>query len=515
MPRTLYTNFIFGLSGEPSEMLVEDGRVLSRGPRVGEPQPQPSPSRAQSSRQGEGTKGVDAVDLGGKSLYPAFIDAHCHILPTGLDLGRLNLDHLSTPGEVLDAVRDALPHVEPGRWLRVVHYDQTKFPDGQHLTKADLDKISGSIPILLRHVNGHASVANSAALQGAGIVESVKDPPGGEFVRDEMGRLSGVLLERAHEKVTAAAPQPSLEQMVVAILLAGEKMAGFGICCAADMMTGQFDLEQELRAYRMAAEKGCPIRMALYLQWNAVFGPRAMPTSLLKELRAELDGERCRICGIKIFADGAIGSRTAAIYGDYAPQSNTQHQASDTRDAGQLIYTADRLKEMVRIAHEAGYQIAIHSIGDRSTDLVLDAYQALDNPDRHRIEHAMILSDPQIERMARLGIRCVMQPEFLLRFGHSYKRQLGPSRAATLKRFRSVMDAGIPLAFSSDRPIVAGDPRDGIEVATDRPEGFDASENISIGEAEQAYTVAASDAMFDGGLCDLAPGSRAEFRLEN
>lgn len=494
-------------------MLVEDGRVSAREQRMGDPPPHAYRSRARESPQAERKSGLERIDLQGKSLYPAFIDAHCHILPTGLDLGRLNLDPFSSPDEVLGAVRDALPGVGPGQWLRVVHYDQTKFPDGRHLTKADLDKISNSIPILLRHVNGHAGVANSAALQGAGVDESTPDPQGGQFLRDEAGRLTGVLLERSHERVAAAAPQPSLEEMVLAILLVGERMRDVGICCAADMMAGQFDLEKELRAYRLAAGKGCPIRMRLYMQWSAVFGRRALDPSRLKELVEEMDGDRCKIAGIKIFADGAIGSRTAAIYGDYAP--TPQHRdSSASQHAGQLIYTPDRLKEMARIADEAGYQIAIHSIGDRSTDLVLDAYEELGDPSRHRIEHAMILSDDQIERMARLGIRCAMQPEFLIRFGHSYKRQLGPKRASLLKRAASVLKAGILLSFSSDRPIVEGDPIVGIGVAASRPDGFDPSESVTRQEAIRAYTGAAADCLQEKAIGELLPGQWAEFRVE-
>ncbi|MFY9235024.1 MAG: amidohydrolase family protein, partial [Fimbriimonadaceae bacterium] len=340
------------------------------------------------------------------------------------------------------------------------------------------------------------------------------DPKGGTFARDAGGALTGVLLEKAHEVVSAAAPKPSVEEMAAAILLAGEKMREVGICCAADMMTVQFDLEAELEAYRLAAERGCAVRIRLYLQWATVLGPRAIPESRIAELMSGLDPDRCRISGVKIFADGAIGSATAAIYGSYTGNSKLQSPNSKLEESGQLIYASDRLLEMVRIAHDAGYQIAIHSIGDRSTDLVMDAYEALDSPSRHRIEHAMILSDAQIERMARLGIFCTMQPEFLMRFGHSYRRQLGPERASKLKRFRSVIDAGIPLSFSSDRPIVGGDPLEGIRAATSRPDGFDPAENVTREEALRAYTLEAARALREDGIGELLPGQLCEFRLE-
>lgn len=504
----LYTNFRWAFTGETQEMLVEDGRVIRRGHK----------------HQGERPQQI--IDLGGKLLMPAFIDSHCHILPTGLDLQKLFLGSCSTQGEVLGAVRDALRQVEPGKWLLAVHYDQTKFPDGKHLSRSDLDAISSKTPILLRHVNGHASVANSAALQAARIREDEKDPPGGHFERGDDGKLNGVLLELAHERVTRAVPNPTLEEMVDAILLAGDKMASVGIGCASDMMTGRFNLLDELAAYRIASERGCKIRTRLYLQWSEVFGPAAVAPDLLKAETAAMNPDRCRVAGVKIFADGAIGSATAAIYGRFLTHNHggpvisrrakaaSKFAAESLEVDGQLIYAPDKLMHMARTAHEAGYQIATHTIGDYSTDLVMDVYGALDPPSRHRIEHAMLLSDQQIERMAKLGCFCTMQPEFLLKFAHSYRRQLGPERSAFLERARSVKDAGIRLSFSSDRPIVGGDPNDGIRAAVDRPDGFDASENLTPLEAVLAYTVEGARVNGDiDSMGELLPGQFADFQI--
>lgn len=487
-------------------MLVEDGRVVWREPA--------------------GTVQSDAFveDLGDSTLFPSFIDGHCHILPTGLDLRKLHLGACSNHEEVLAAVWERLPEIPEGKWLLAVHYDQTKY-DGVHLTRDDLDKISTTIPILLRHVNGHASVANSKALSVANVPEDAQDPPGGSYGRDASGRLNGVLFEHAHETVRLAAPNPTLEEMVDAILVAGQKMSDLGIASACDMMTGVFNLEMELEAYRMAAERGCAIQTRLYLQWSSVFRKEGGWRS--DSVRSMVEGyrsERSRIAGIKIFADGAIGSATAAIYGRFTgaePSGRTisryARNAADHSEvevSGQLIYTPERLNEMVRIADEAGYQVAIHSIGDYSTDLVMDAYEQLPNPARHRIEHAMLLSDAQIERMARLGCFCTFQPEFLMRFGHSYKRQLGPERAAVLKRARSMIDAGIPLSFGSDRPIVAGDPEDGIKTAVHRPEGFDPAENVTNEEGYDAYTVECAKLTGDENeMGGLLPGQLADMRV--
>ncbi len=494
MTNGLYTNFRWGFTGELQSMLVENGRGVWRDSR-------PTIHNPQST-----------IDLKGQWLMPAFIDNHCHILPTGLDLQKLHLGACDRHEAVLQAVRERLELTEPGKWLMAVHYDQTRYGGGEHLTRHDLDQISRTVPILLRHVNGHASVANTAALEAAGIKDSEPDPTGGTFRRDVSGAIDGVLLERAHERVTAAAPDLSLDEMVEAVMLAGEKMADLSIACASDMMTGRFDLAQEMEAYRIASERGCRIRVRLYVQWSAMFGPRAIDKCRFDELCRAMDPDRCRVAGVKIFADGAIGSATAAIYGSYAGDSEIQNPKS--KIAGTLIYAPDKLKKMVLTAHEAGYQLAIHSIGDHSTNLVMDAYEATGDAKRHRIEHAMILSDAQIDRMAKLGCYCTMQPEFLLRFEHSYKRQLGPERAAKLKRFRSVWDAGIPLSFSSDRPIVAGDPRDGIAAATHRTGTYDPAENLTTEEAWLAYTQRAAAANGDADLMgSLLPGQLADFQV--
>ncbi|MCE9560046.1 MAG: amidohydrolase family protein [Armatimonadetes bacterium] len=271
------------------------------------------------------------------------------------------------------------------------------------------------------------------------------------------------------------------------------------------MMTGRFDLDLELQAYRIAAERGNQIRTRLFLQWGRVFGGRAMLTERLEELGHAMNPDTCRIEGIKIFADGAIGSATAAIYGNFL---------TEPKSSGQLIYAPERLAAMIKTADDAGYRIAIHSIGDRATDLVMDGYAKTLDSVRHRIEHAMILSDGQIQRMALLGCHCAMQPEFMRRFGHAYRAQLGDDRAWKLKRMRSVLDAGIPLSLNSDRPIVAGDPWDGINSAVNRPEGFDPAESLTLSEAIRGYTemgaVANGDPDSQG---QLAPGFLADFNI--
>ncbi|MBN8691279.1 MAG: amidohydrolase family protein [Armatimonadetes bacterium] len=458
--------------GSPGAMLLNgEGKIISRELAAGE------------------VAVPDSVDLNGAYVLPAFVDSHCHILPTGLDLQKLNLGHCKTPDEVLQMVSDALKGIEPGKWLQAVHYDQTKFDGAQHLTREDLDKLSDTVPISLRHVNGHASVVNSAALRAANISESESDPAGGTYRRDSSGRLDGVLLERAHEIVTSRAPEPSLEEMVEAIVAAGKAMQSLGITHATDMMTGRWHLLKELEAYHQASERESGLRISLYMQWSAVLGPRGFRPHMIQEISCQMQPDRCQIAGLKIFADGAIGSATAAIYGSY---STAEDQTAT--ESGTLIYAREKLQQMMVKAAKAGYRVAVHAIGDRAVDEVLTAFEMTPDPAIHRLEHAMMLTDERIERIRKTGCFVTMQPEFLHRFGKAYQVQLGAERAAKLKRFRSVKAAGIPLAFNSDRPIVLGDPWIGIRTAANRPDGFDPSENLSVAEAFDCYTQRGRDA---------------------
>jgi predicted amidohydrolase YtcJ len=313
--------------------------------------------------------------------------------------------------------------------------------------------------------------------------------------------------------------------MVEAILRAGESMAGYGITCATDMMTGRFDLEKELQAYKIAANRGCAIRTRLCVQWSPLFGPRALDRGRFNELLADFNSVETKVIGAKIFCDGAIASATAAIYGKFEPveakgpiiskHAKAISTSADGREvSGQLIYSPERMNQMVQIAHDQGFAVAIHGIGDYAVDLVLNAFEATGEPSRHRVEHAMLMSDAQIMRLASLNVHCTFQPEFLYRFGHAYRRQLGDERASKLKRIRSTLDAGVSVSINSDRPIVVGDPWVGVSTAAIRPPAFDPAENITLREAILGYTKGGAVANGDEGeMGEIKVGQHADFMI--
>ena len=242
--------------------------------------------------------------------------------------------------------------------------------------------------------------------------------------------------------------------------------------------------------------------MRLYVQWFQVLGRNAPPIQEFQAKISALDDPLVGFRGLKVFADGAIGSATAAVYISYPT----------TGGLGQLIYPESDLASILKNIDDHGFRIAVHSIGDRSTDLVLDAYAACLDPSRHRLEHAMILSDKQIDRLAEIKCKVTFQPEFLLRFGHAYRAQV-PDRAPLLKRVKTVLGRGIPVGFNSDRPIVPGNPWDGIQSAIRRPEGFDPSENIDLPSAIRLYTQGGAEINFDPDQGQLITGMRADLQL--
>lgn len=447
------------------------------------------------------TKNTDHInadktyDWKGAYVLPGFVDAHCHILPTGLDLKKLNLAQCQSRNQVLDEIKKEMERIKTNAWLLAVHYDQNKFQDSKHITLKELDEITKDVPTILRHTSGHACLVNTAVLNAAQINSQTSDPKGGTIDRNSNGKPNGLLLENAMELAYAAAPPPTKQEMLEAIRLAAKEMSKVGITCAADMMTGHFDLEEELWAYQSATEKECPIKTRLYVEWEKLLGENRYRDIDYKQT------ELTRICGVKLFADGAIGAGTAAVTHPYP--DNTY---------GKLIYSQEELNEKIKIAEKAGYPVAIHSIGDLSTDYVIKAIKSSQNPAKHRIEHVMLLRQEQIKRMAELRITVTLQPEFLIRFAHAYTKQLGSERTAKLKPARTLLNAGVKIAFSSDRPIVTGNPWAGIKAACDRKAPYDPSENITIQEAIDCYTKLASQILGDP-ESEIADGKPADFQI--
>jgi len=449
------------------------------------------------------------VDGGGLFVVPGFNDCHCHILAYGLDLSAANLspEHAPDIPSLISQLRRWAQDNPDAPWIVGSFYDQNRMAERRHPTRHDLDQVSLEKPVFIEHTSKHGGVANSVALRIAGITRETPDPPGGTIERDAHGEPTGVLLERATDLVTRHQPPLSHRQRVRAIHLAAQAMAKKGITAASDASTGWGDLEGEVAACVQAVNEGAPLRVTLMILANALRrdGRWLQP----QDIGTGSNGVRVGIA--KVFADGALTTRTAALKEPYA----------DTETTGMLLHSEEELQDLIAGAHRAGWQVATHAIGDRAIEAVLNLYeQAMQTQPRadvrHRIEHCMLLDDGLIDRLRALGVVAVLQPEFVARLGDAYRYGLGEERARRLKRTASLLRAGVRVAFSSDCPVVPGAPLDGVRAAMERktPLGvvLGEEERVDALTAIRLYTagsaMAGKDETHTG---TLTAGKRADF----
>jgi len=452
--------------------------------------------------------GARRVVLEGGAMVPAFNDAHCHILSTGLDLTKANLRDCRSVGEIEARLQSWNEEGKNGGWILGVGYNHNLLPNGCHISRHDLDRVAPGRPILVRHSSGHCAVVNSKALELSGVTSHTPDPTGGLILRNEGGEPTGVLLEpNAIELVEKKVPPPTLDEMTSAILKAADRMARMGILSASDAWTGKLSgLEAEWQAYAKALERGAPVRVTLmpeykqaadagWLNRDAVIPPAHHPN--------------LRLGAIKLFLDGAITPRTAALKEPYEDGSVTPI----------MVYQSEEFMEMVINAHLGGWQLAVHAIGDKAVERVIQAYsraqEVMPRPDaRHRIEHCTVVSDEMIKQMARLGIVVVTQPEFIHYWDHGIVSALG-ERSKRCMPFRSWAEAGVAVGFGSDQPVVPGDPVIGWREAVTRMHRggsvVGSEERLDPLTALECFTVGSSYAIFDPAVGCLAPGKRADF----
>lgn len=457
---------------------------------------------------------TEVVDLKGRPVFPGFHDAHCHILLFGLSLVEVNARHATTIAEVVEAVAAHVRKTPPGKWVRGGGYNENKLAERRHPTRHDLDPVSPHNPVWLSHISGHMGVANSRALELAGITRDTPDPEGGHIVRDEYGEPTGLLQETAQELIKRVLPPYTLEETKAALAAAGRRMASEGITAAQDAWAGWIAPE-EFRAYQEAVAAGADGRPPLLPQrvWLMVD---------VEQLRVKNDrfdfafglhtgfgSDRLRLGAIKIFNDGSLIGRTAAMTEPYLDPPNTK---------GFLVKSPETIQEQVRLAHAGGWQVAMHAIGDRAIEAALDAIEAVMGPAaaryRPRIEHCGVLRPDLIARIRRVGAIIVTQPRFIYELGDGFRAALGEERLRLTYPFASLR--GLPVAFSSDRPVVEGAPLLGVQAAVTQRTASGApyvpEEAITVEEALRWYTVGSAYTVFaEKELGTLAPGKWADF----
>ena len=449
-------------------------------------------------------KGVRRIDLHGAAAFPGFVDSHCHLTELGLLEHQLNLVGTASIAELKQklAVYAAAHPTGPvvgSNWI------ETHWPEGRFPTRDDLDAVTADRPVVLTRADGHALVANSKALELGGVAASTADPSGGRILKDKDGRPTGMLVDNAQGLVQRWLPPPSLAVKAQALEAAMKLYASRGWTGAHFMSANQDDLAI-LR--QLSASGAAPIRVDLYLDVDQA-----------RDVLAEgpwSDAEgRIRTRGVKIYMDGALGSRGAALLEPYA-------DAPETR--GLLRSAHDTTLPILRQALASGAQVATHAIGDGGNRLVLDWYQeALTSRGkvadaRWRVEHAQIVSAQDLPRFAGLGVIASMQPSHAIGDLYFAPARLGEARLKEGYAWNSLLKSGAVVTGGTDAPVEKGDPLIEFYAAVYRHalNGFAGpdwhlEERVSRAQALHMFTAAPAYAGFrEREMGVIAPGRRAD-----
>jgi hypothetical protein len=486
--------------GVVEALVIADGKVVLAGS-----------SAEARDRIGDG---VRVIDLGGRFAMPGFNDAHAHLGHAALQAVTLDLNDAGSLAELQERLADYAADVPAGEWIYGRGWDESLWLVSKVPTAEDLDEITDQHPVLLERADGHSAVANNLALDRAGIDASTPDPDGGVIVRDADGVATGWLKSAAQLMAEELIPAPSADRLRSGLDIVFEDALANGVTSVQDdsLRVGAHGRTTVAMLEEMVAAGELPVRVSTWLPFEA-------PVAELQALRSRLgvDDPWLRAGLLKTNIDGSGGSLSAAMLADYETAPGNR---------GLLLMPADELNRLVIERDAAGFQIGIHTIGDRANRLILDAYAAAreangERDARHRVEHAQFITDEDVPRFAELDVVASMQPCHLLTDMRWAPAILGPEREAEGYRWRSLLDAGARLAFGTDFPVEPIDPFRGLYASLTRefevggPEGgWVPTEKITIDQAIVAYTRDAAYAEFeDHRKGTLAPGMLADIAV--
>ena len=445
------------------------------------------------------------VDLRGATVLPGFHDAHNHMVGFGMSLAEVDLRSAAAGSldELYAAIARRAETTAPGDWVIGAGYDQNKL--GAHPNRDALDRAAPGRRVWLRHTSGHMCVVNSPVLAALGLDAAATEFPGGRVATDSGGRPTGLLEERAQLLVGSLVYPYPLAELTQAISRAAEQYLKEGItsCTEAGIAGGWVaHSPAELAAYQAArdtGELGVRVELMPAAEVLHALGAHAgdgLVAGLDLGIKTGFGDDWLRLGPVKIFADGSLVGRTAALIDPYAGDGDGPGNGPGNGQ-GYLQADAADLQATIIAAHRSGWQVATHAIGDLAIDVVLDAYaRALEEyprrDPRHRIEHFAVVQPRQVARAAGLGVIAVPQGRFATELGDGMLAAVGPARHGWLYRQRSLLEAGMVLPGSSDRPVVSGAPLLGIADMVNRRTAsgapFNPGEAITARQALYAYT---------------------------
>lgn len=447
--------------------------------------------------------GAEEINLRGQILLPAFNDAHIHIWKVGdLQTYLLDLRGVRSMEEMLDKIADFARNNPDKPWIMARGFNEANFPDRRMPDRLDLDKVVKNRPCHITRTCAHMVVLNSRALELCGISKHTPVPGGGEIRVNSDGEPSGVLSETALGLARKFLPEYTPAMYREMILAAQEAFLKLGISSATDPAVMP-DLLEVYKAMDSAGELKIRINAIPVLVPDGDTTPLPLPEHYRSDFLT--------VNTVKLFSDGGLSGRTAAL----------KHYYKDSTEQGVIRLDFDFFREIASSAQEAGFKIATHAIGDRAIDLVLKVYESIAGENarntEHRIEHLGLPELSHLTRMKDMRVHCVTQPAFLYELGRNFRNYLPDYYLDNVYPFRSVLEAGVNLAFSSDAPVVKDfSPLMGIRNAVERKDNTGTCiapcQCISIADALRAYTVNAAKANDDGDKKGtLVSGKLADF----
>ena len=491
--------------GRPSAAAValRDGRIVTVGEEA-EVRPQVE-------------AGATTIDLGGRTMVPGFIDAHNHMACTAETFFAVDASprSVSSIGELVASVAEAAQRTPPGAWVRGFGMDWTRFAEGRRPTRWDLDEAGDEHPVVILHVSGHYALVNSRALADSGLTDAAADPAGGSLERDASGRLTGLLLDSATNLVLQTSVDicghgPNIhtavetDELARMIGEASRRYLAAGLTTVCDPQV----TSREMQAYQLARSQGdLPIRTVMLPLSHQ------LDEYLAIGLVGPMGDDHLRIGAMKFYTDGAITGGTAMF---------SVPMGSRGQYPGSLYHQPAELASLLRRAAGAGWQLAIHTMGDRAMGIMLDAVEAAmagapDGDIRHRIEHSTWPTPEQLARIARLGMVPVTQPGSIAELGDIWHDHLG-ERVHHAMALRDQLELGIRPAISSDAFVQSYRPLDTIAAAVHRvtPSGFSVGpdQELTVEEALAAHTINAARALhLEDRIGSIEVGKLADFTV--
>lgn len=435
------------------------------------------------------------IDLRGRFVMPGFNDSHVHLALASKQLQNVDLEGTRSIAEFQQRIRNRLKDFEPGEWIIGGGWDHSLLKEKRIPTKVDLDAVSTDHPIFLHRVDWHSAVANSRALRLAGITQDTPDPAGGKIIRDADGEPTGWLKDKAVDLVTRLIPPVSLERRKRGLLLVLTQASRYGVTSIQDDSIRFDGWDSYLALRELKEDDKLTARVTVMLPFEA-------PVDRAKEMQKQggTKDSWLKTGALKAEADGSGGSLSAAMFEPFA-------NSPDNR--GYMKIEPERLRKMVLERDAAGFQIALHAIGDRANRVVLDAYEAAIKRNkrrdrRHRVEHAQYLHRDDYGRFRELGVIASMQPCHLLAEIRWTSTILGPEREYEAYAVNSILNSGAWIALGTDYPVEGLNPLRGIYAAVARefeeggPEGgWMPEEKISVEDAIRAYTLGSAYAEYE------------------